>query len=134
MDPKFERQLRSAYEAFVAGDFETVNAMFQADALYVNPPYAVESGTRHGTQQLTEVWQGLHDTFEFTRVEVEEVREGSNGIFLIMRLHGRGRTTGAETLATQAHVLRMRDGRVESLHWFSTREEGLRAAGLDSGH
>jgi ketosteroid isomerase-like protein len=58
MDPATEQRIRAAYAAFVDADFDTLNDFFHPDAVYVNPPYAVESGTRQGRQQLTEVWRG----------------------------------------------------------------------------
>ena len=119
-----ERRLREAYDAFVAGDLDTLLDVFHPDAQYVNPPYAVESGTRQGRQQLTEVWRSLHEMFEFSEVDVLELREGPNGVFVQLRLEGHGRVSGAPTLLSQSHLLELRDGRAVSLAWFGTREEG----------
>jgi ketosteroid isomerase-like protein len=130
VDAATEQRIREAYAAFVAADFDTLNAFFHPDAVYVNPSYAVETGTRQGTPALTDVWRSLHEMFEFSEVQVEELREGPNGVFVLLRLEGRGRVSGAPTLLSQAHVLELRDGRAVSLAWFGTREEGLRAAGL----
>jgi ketosteroid isomerase-like protein len=130
VDPAIEHGIRDAYDAFLTGDFERLNAFFAPDAVYVNPSYAVESGTREGTAELSKVWLSLHEMFQFTEARVEEIQEGPEGVFVMLRLRGHGRVSGAPTLLTQAHVLKLRDGRAVSLAWFGTREEGLRAAGL----
>ena len=130
MDTAAEQGIRNAYQAFVTGDFDTLNAFFDPDAEYVNPDYAVEAGTRQGTAQLTQVWSSLHEMFEFEELHIDEIREGPGGVFVHLRLTGHGRVSGAPTLLSQSHVLKLRDGRAVSLAWFGTREEGLRAAGL----
>jgi ketosteroid isomerase-like protein len=125
-----ERRIRDAYQAFVSGDFEALNAFFAPDAEYVNPSYAVEAGTRQGTEQLTVVWRSLHELFEFDQLDIREIREAPEGIFVELRLSGHGRVSGAPTLLSQSHLLKLRGERAVSLAWFGTREEGLRAAGL----
>jgi ketosteroid isomerase-like protein len=130
MESETEQRIRAAYQAFVSGDFDTLNAFFHPDAEYVNPDYAVEAGTRQGTAQLTDVWHSLHEMFEFEELHIDEIREAPQGVFVVLRLTGHGRASGAPTLLSQSHLLKLRDGRAVSLAWFGTREEGLRAAGL----
>jgi ketosteroid isomerase-like protein len=70
--PGHRTRIRDAYQAFVTGDFDALNAFFHPDAEYVNPSYAVESGTRQGTTQLTQVWHSLHEMFEFSELHIDE--------------------------------------------------------------
>jgi ketosteroid isomerase-like protein len=82
VDPAIEHGIRDAYDAFLTGDFERLNAFFAPDAVYVNPSYAVESGTREGTAELSKVWLSLHEMFQFTEARVEEIQEGPEGVFV----------------------------------------------------
>ena len=72
----------------------------------------------------------LQELFEIDSVQVDELREGPGGVFVMTRTRGRGRGSGIPNDVTQAHVLEVRDGRIARLAWFATREEGLAAAGL----
>ena len=130
MDPSVERLIRDGYAAFARGDSDGLRRVFHPDAEYVNPPYAIESGIRRGVDELSGIWRGLHELFEIDSVQVDELREGPGGVFVMTRTRGRGRGSGIPNDVTQAHVLEVRDGRIARLAWFATREEGLAAAGL----
>jgi len=49
---------------------------------------------------------------------------------LLVRIQARGQGSGVPTEIVQSHLLRLRGGRLSELHWFTSREEGLEAAGL----
>jgi ketosteroid isomerase-like protein len=125
-----ERRLREAYDAFVAGDLDTLLEVFHADAQYVNPPEAVEGGTRQGETELKQMWTSLHELFELESVEVQEMRETPRGAFAQVRFRGRGRGSGVPIDIEQYHVVELRDGRIARLAWFLRREDALAAAGL----
>jgi ketosteroid isomerase-like protein len=125
-----ERRLREAYDAFVAGDLHTLLDVFHPDAQYVNPPEAVEGGTRQGETELKQMWAGIHDLFELDSVEVREIREIPTGAFAQVRFRGKGRGSGVPVDIEQYHVVELRDGRIARLAWFLRREDALAAAGL----
>ena len=77
-----------------------------------------------------EIWNGLHSLFEYDSVEVKEITEGPAGVLVVVRYHGRGKTSGAPVHVPMAHVVDIRDGRVARLAWYGTREEAAEAAGL----
>jgi uncharacterized protein len=130
VDPELERTIRDAYAAFAEGDVETLRDFWHEDAIYVNPPYAMEGGTREGRDAVVEIWNGLHSLFEYDSVEVQEITEGPEGVLVVVRYHGRGKASGAPVDVPMAHVVSMRDGRVTRLAWYGTREEAAEAAGL----
>jgi ketosteroid isomerase-like protein len=125
-----ERRLRDAYDAFVAGDMDTLLEVFHPDAQYVNPPEAVEGGTREGETELRQMWINIHELFELESVEVQEIREAPNGAFAQVRFRGRGRGSGVPIDIEQYHAVELRDGRISRLAWFLRREDALAAAGL----
>jgi ketosteroid isomerase-like protein len=131
MDPDVERLVRSAYDVFVAGDLNGLREIFHPDAEYVNPPEAVEGGTRRGEAELMEMWVNLLDVFDIDSVEIFELREAPPGAFAFVRFSGRGRGSGIPVDVQQYHVITVREGRVARLAWFLGREDALAAAGLD---
>jgi ketosteroid isomerase-like protein len=96
----------------------------------VNPPEAVEPGTRSGLAEIAGVWESVYGTFEFSRVTIDELAEGSGGVLVVARYDGRGRASGAPVEFPVHHVLRLRGDRVERLEWYITRDEAASAAGV----
>jgi ketosteroid isomerase-like protein len=130
VDPAFVQEIRDAYAAFAAGDVDRAMATFFADdAAYVNPAYAMESSA-DGPGALRKALLSLHEDFDYQSAEVEEIQEGPDGVFVFVRLKATGRGSGVPVDATFAHVFRRRDGLVTGYEWYTSREEGLAAAGL----
>jgi len=128
--PAFEQEIREAYAAFAAGDVDGVMAtFFTSDASYVNPDYALEP-TVHGHEAFRRALLALHEQFEYQSVEVEEIEDGPNGLFVLVRLKATGKTSGAPLDETFAHVFRMSGRVASSYEWYTSREEGRAAAGL----
>jgi ketosteroid isomerase-like protein len=130
VDAELERTIRDAYAAFAEGDIESLRDFFHEDVIYVNPPYAMEAGTREGRDAVEEIWNGIYSLFEFETVEVLEIAEAPRGVLVVLRYRGRGKASGAPVDVPMAHVLEHRDGRVARLAWYGTRDEAAEAAGL----
>ena len=130
VDAELEQRIRDAYEAFEERDLESLRDFWHEDAIYVNPPYAMEAGTRKGRDAVVEIWNGLHSLFEYDEVEVLEISEGPGGVLVVVRYRGRGKASGAPVDVPMAHVIEIRDGRVARLAWYGTRDEAAEAAGL----
>jgi ketosteroid isomerase-like protein len=130
VDPGLERTIRDAYAAFAEGDIESLRAFWHEDATYVNPPYAMESGTRKGRDAVVEIWNGMHSLFEYDAVEVREISEGPNGVLVVVRYRGRGRSSGAPVTCRWRTSSRSATCRVARLAWYGTRDEAAEAAGL----
>jgi hypothetical protein len=67
------------------------------------------------------------------RLEVEELLPLGDWILSIYRFHGKGRYTGIEGEAEMFHVFRFEDGLMVESRMFFSREQALRAAGIDPG-
>jgi ketosteroid isomerase-like protein len=130
MDPEVERLVRDAYAAFAASDLDRLLEMFHPDAEYVNPPEAVDGGTRRGQAELKQMWTSIHDLFVLDGAEVLELRDARGGAFAAVRFRGRGRGSGVPIDIEQYHVTTVRDGRIASIAWFTNRDDALAAAGL----
>ena len=100
------------------------------DFEYVNPPYAVHTGTRYGKGGWTAAAGSLDESFEsWTHVPDEMIDEG-NKVVVMTTFRARGRGSAVELEKFEPHVWTLRDGAVIRLQWFNDRDEALRAAGL----
>ncbi len=103
---------------FISDDFE-----------WVNPPYAVEPGTRHGHEGWTDALEALSSAFRHATHEPVEVRAVGDQIL--------GFTTFTATTAdgrtfsqAEQHLWTLRAGKVIRFQWFHDRREALEAVGL----
>ena len=130
MDAARERLIKDAYAAFLRGDLETTLGVFALQATLTNPEYAVEGGVRVGRDQVRAGLKSLHDDFEYSALEVEEMVEGPEGVLVVVRFEARGKVSGAPVDDRFVHVFRMRGLEVLDFAWFTTLEEARQAVGL----
>ena len=130
VEPAQERRIREAYAAFVRGDLDDALASFMPDATFTNPDYAVEGGVRAGHEEVRAGFQALHDEFEYSSLEIEQLVEGPDGVLVVVRFEGRGRLSGAPLDERFFHVFRMRGEQVLDFAWFTSLEEARQAVGL----
>ena len=130
MDPALERRIREFYAAFSRGEVEAALDAFAPDVPLVNPEYAVDGGVRHGHAGLRDALNGLHEQFDYERIEVERLEEAPGAVLGVFRMVVSGRVSGAPLDQCFTHVFRFRDGLVTEIHWFRTLEEGRRELGL----
>src|SRR3954470_3075036 len=130
VEPAQERRIREAYAAFVRGDLDSALASFVPEATFTNPAYAVEGGVRVGYDEIRAGFKSLHDEFEYSSLDVEQLIEGPEGVLVVVRFQGSGKTSGAPLDVRFFHVFRMRGEEVLDFAWFTSLEEGRRAVGL----
>jgi ketosteroid isomerase-like protein len=130
MDPALERRIRDFYAAFSGGDVDTVLESFDPDVKLINPEYAIDGGVRHGRAGVRAALAGLHEQFDYERIDVERLEEGPDGVLGVCRMVGSGRASGAPIDESFTHVFRLRGELVVEVLWFRTLAEGRRAAGL----
>jgi uncharacterized protein len=127
--------LRRGYDAFSERDMSFVLGFVHPDVeleLYTERPdiadtlYRGHEGFLRNLAELTEV-------FDDFRLEPEELTEGGERIFAVVRVRGRGRSSGASIDQRLYHVWTFRDGRVARLEIHSDRAKALEAAGIASG-
>lgn len=124
--------VRAFFEAWNQRDVETIRALAHEDVEYVNPPMALEPGTRHGRDELVRVCEAQWEVLDSVAVERVESRE--DGHLSVQML--RGTIPGSDTQLDTPVVSRwsFRDGlltRLEILGLGSTFEDALKEAGLE---
>ena len=97
------------------------------DIEYVNPPYAVEPGIRHGRESFKVV----RETYEDFHFEVNRfVDAGSDVVVALGRYSASGRSSGVSVTGDHGYVWTIRDGCAVRFQWFQSHREALEAAGM----
>ena len=124
--------IRDGYDAINRGDFESVSRLFQPDAEVVSSGKFLDPGAVYqGAIAAQAFMENLRDAFDELEYVVKDIREGTEGRYLVsIRLHGRGRTSGIEADTPMHHVLSLRGGRVKRVQAIADGADARRAAGL----
>jgi uncharacterized protein len=115
--------VRAIYDAWTAN--LSAKDLIADDLEYVNPPYAVESGTRRGRRALARV----RDVYPDFRVEPERFIDAGDDVVVIGTARGTS-ASGVEAQWRQGYVWTLRDGKAIRLRWFNDPSEALEAVGL----
>jgi ketosteroid isomerase-like protein len=115
--------VRAIYRLWSEG--ESARHLIAPDLEYVNPSYAVESGTRRDRRTLGKV----RDVYPDFRVEPERFVDAGEEIVVIGTARGTS-ASGVEAQWRQGYVWTVRDGRAVRFRWFSRPSEALEAVGL----
>jgi ketosteroid isomerase-like protein len=126
-----ERRVRDALEAMEQGDLESLVTGAHPDVEFVNPPYALEPGTRHGTEGLKIAMQHMLDAFEDLRFDLHRVIDHGDRVVALglWSARGRGSRLRFDELPF-AFLATMRDGQMVRYEWFAEHDEALQAAGI----
>jgi ketosteroid isomerase-like protein len=115
--------IRSIYRAWSSN--ESARELIDPGLEYVNPSYALESGTRHDRGALREIRKVYPDF----RVEPERFVDGGEDVVVIGIARGTS-ASGLEAQWRQGYVWTVRDGRAIRFRWFNDPREALAAVGL----
>jgi ketosteroid isomerase-like protein len=93
---------------------------------YVNPPDAVEPGTRVGRRNLARI----RDVYDGVEVRPYRVLDAGDDVVVLATLAGTSRGAGVPVDIDQGYVWTIRDGQAVRFRWFRTPQEALEAVGL----
>ena len=116
--------VRRIYDAWDRG--ESARDFLAPDVEYVNPPYAVEPGTRHGRKSFAVV-RGTYEDFE---IKVERIIDAGDETVVLAHFTGSGSVSGVPVAGEHGYVWAVRDGLAVRFQWFQSHREALEAAGL----
>jgi ketosteroid isomerase-like protein len=121
--------VRRCCEAFDRGDYEAALEALDPDIEYDLshfPDGGVYRG-REGVREAFRIWLG---TWEDYRQERDELLDAGDQIIVPTREYGRGKGSGLVLERRTFGVWTVRDGRVVSVHFYSTIADALEAVGL----
>jgi ketosteroid isomerase-like protein len=116
--------VRAIHAAWLGG--ESARDFLDPEIEYVNPPDAVEPGTRRGRK----AFGAILDAYEDLRIEPEKFIEAGDDVIVIARLTATGRGSGVGIDWRQGYIWTIRDGKGVRFRWFNKPEQALEAAGL----
>jgi ketosteroid isomerase-like protein len=115
--------VRSIYERWLAG--ESARDLIAEDLEYVNPDYAVESGTRRDRKALSAV----REIYPDYRIEPSRYIEAGDDVVVLGTARGTG-PGGVPLERRQGFIWTVEGGRAVRMRWFNDWDEALAAAGL----
>jgi uncharacterized protein len=122
--------VRRIYGAWAHEGSPAASGLLDPEIEWVNPPDAVERGTRHGLDAFGAAADSVSDTFEDVGLDIDEMLDAGDRVVVLATLRGRGRGSGADLERRQGYIWTIRDGKATRFEWFTTPDDALRAAGL----
>ena len=123
--------VRTIYErGAIDRQVEVMRGVLHRDAVWINPPDAVEPGTRHGADEVVAALENLAVSFETTEHMLQDVFDAGDVVVASVTFHARGRDSGAELTQDEAHTWAFRDGKVISFEWGRDLHAALEAVGM----
>jgi ketosteroid isomerase-like protein len=98
------------------------------DVEYVNPPYAVEPGVRHGRVEVEQAMRRFAEVWDTARHELRELYDCGDIVVVDVDWHVRGRGSDRELVNKEAHTWTLRDGMISRFEWGQDLTEALEAA------
>ena len=89
-----------------------------------------EKQTYEGIEGAREFMRAWLDAWDDWQLEVVELLDADDKVAAVMRQRARSKSTGMEIDMTFVQVFTLEDGKQTRMQMYSTREEGLAAAGL----
>ena len=127
--------VRHVYESgLLDRDPDELLQLATADIEYVNPPYAVEPGVRHGVTAVAQAMRRFAEVWEASRHELRELYDCGDAVVAAVNWHIRGRGSERELVNKEAHTWTLREGRIARFEWgqdLGTALEAARLPGLD---
>src|SRR5271167_214187 len=116
--------VRSIYRLW--SEHDSARHLIDRELEYVNPPYAVESGTRHDRRTLGKI----REVYPDFRVEPERFVDAGEDVVVIGIARGTS-ASGVEAEWRQGYVWTVQDGKAVRFRWFNDPDEALKAVGLE---
>jgi len=118
MPPTNSDIVRLIYDAWSRDQIPGPVQFFDPEIEYVNPPGAIESGTRQGLPEFERALAKTVEVWEYWRAEPEELREAGDSVAAVVRYRTRGKGSGVEMVGRESALWTFRDGKVIRYEWF----------------
>ena len=122
--------VRSIYADWERGDFSKVEwADPELSFVFADGPLP---GEWRGVGVAVTIWSNFLATMNDYRAEIEALRDTEDGrVLVLVRGHGRGRSSGAPVEDRSANVFEIRSGKVAKLTVYANRANALADLGLE---
>ena len=128
MDAEERETIEQSINAGNRRDLETVLELMHPE---IELDDRDRSGMSWGHEGLLAFSQEWLENFEEFWVEIREMEEGPNGVFVALTQRGKGRESGIEFALPLHYALRFRDGKIAYWGIRTTAEDARDEVGLD---
>src|SRR2546425_1077684 len=126
--------MRTAFDAWNAGDMDAVFALYHPELVYHPRADEPDPSPHVGRDAVEQLTYGFLDSFSKVTFEVLELIDAGDHVIastvLHAVLHGQGSASAAGVSDTYVFVYKLRDGLVVEGWEYRTRQEALEAVGL----
>ena len=122
--------VRSVYEAWTRDELPGPSEAFDPKIEYVNPPSAVEPGTRRGLAAFAQAVRDMFSGWETWEIEPERFVSSAEKVAVVVRYRVHWRESGVDVTAHESALWTIRDGKVVRYEWFHGPDDALDAVGL----
>jgi uncharacterized protein len=103
--------------------------LLSPDVEFVNPPEAVESGTRKGRDEVAKVLAAVGH-FDWASHELDELFDAGDSVVARVTFRTRSRGSERQVAQEEAHTWTLRAGEIVRFEWGRDLGEALEAVGL----
>jgi hypothetical protein len=128
MDAGRREVIERSIDASNRGDLETVLELSDPE---IEIDDHDRSGTAHGHDGLVAFAQEWLENFEEYSVEILEIEESPNGVFVALTQHGKGKSSGIEFALPLHYAVRFKGAKISYLGIRTDAEDARREVGLD---
>jgi ketosteroid isomerase-like protein len=125
-DERFDA-IRQVYAAINARDVPSAFHLMTPDVEWVNPPYAIETGTRVGCDDFARAVANVRANFPEFQYTIVAMNPYDDDIVVKAKFRRNARARNDPSI-DRYHVWTLRGGRICRFRWFSTAEEAVEAA------
>jgi ketosteroid isomerase-like protein len=123
--------VQRAYCAWQRNGFGVLPELMDPQIEFVNPPYAVEPGIRHGSDEFVAAMRSLFEIFTDIDATAVEFRAVGDRVVVTATMTARSRANAVPVKAERGYLVDVRGGKIARFAWFNHPAEALKAAGLE---
>jgi ketosteroid isomerase-like protein len=120
--------VRRFYECWSRDEFPGPFELMDPEIEYVNPPGAIEPGTRTGRSAFAQAVDKLLESWDFWHAEPERYTSLGDQVAVVVHYRTRGKGSGIEVEGRESALWTLRDGKVVRYEWFHGTDDALDAA------
>jgi uncharacterized protein len=120
--------VRAAWEAFTRRDNEAVFGLYDPEVEIHDVFY---DRIYRGLDGVREYFREWVSTFDALGSQVDEWFDAGDDVVAVLRSRGRGKRSGVPVEQRQSHVWTLRDGKLWRLRIYASKDEALKAVGLE---
>jgi ketosteroid isomerase-like protein len=123
--------VQGLFEAWNNGDLDSVTKFLAEDIEWHEIGGRLDRPQSTGRKTLRDGFESLFETWQYYRLEPEEVRNVGDRVIAILREVARGRSSGLEVESRWGYVITVRAGRLARVDAYRDPSQALEAVGLE---